>query len=141
MTMPLIAISLLLAVVGMGVAHADDEAHIMFVEIGESNMVGNLQMNMMKTAIYSPIQQQAVVTIYVQDETLTPVGVAILRTTLLAGTTPIEYGFTVPNECAYNSLVHGMICSVDFKKTYYVNVFTDTSFTQPILPEFVGEPV
>ena len=118
-------------------ALAEEDVQILFVETGEPNMVGNLQMNIVKTEIYSPVEQQATVTIYVEDETLTPVGVMIFKTTLLAGQTPIEYGFTVPNECHYNSMVHDMICSADFEKTVYVNVFT-SALTMPLAPELSG---
>ena len=114
-----------------------DGVEILYVETGETTMLGQLQMNHYKTAIYSPVEQAAVITMYVQDETLTPVGVFIFKTTLLAGTTPIEYSFSVPNECAYNSMAHKMVCSADFAKTVYVNVFTDFKFTQPITAEFM----
>tara|TARA_Y100000310_G_scaffold274986_1_gene291346 strand:+ start:989 stop:1429 length:441 start_codon:yes stop_codon:yes gene_type:complete len=116
----------------------EEDVQILFVETDEPKMIGDLQMNIIKTAIYSSVEQQATVTIYVQDETLTPVGVMIFKTTLLAGQTPIEYGFTVPNECHYDSRVHNMVCSVDFEKTIYVNVFTDSTLTVPLSPELIG---
>ena len=72
------------------VAYAEEDLHVMFVNSSQSGYTSNLSYNTITTAIYSPVEQPAVVTIYVQDEDLTPIGVVIFKTTLLAGTTPIE---------------------------------------------------
>ena len=115
------------------------ELEILFVAIGETQYSGSLQMNTITTAIYSEFQRPAVVTIYVQDSELVPLGVVLFKTTLLAGETPIEYSFTVPIECHYDSRVHEPICNNDFPRTIYVNVFEDMSFTIPLAPEFEVE--
>ena len=132
-----LATILLCIIFGYQTIQAEDEGvQILYVNAGQPNMIGNLQMNYYEAAIYSPVEQRAVITMYVQDQFDTPVGVLIFKTTLLAGITPLEYSFTVPNECAYNSMVHGMICSADFEKTIYVNVFTNSQFTQPMTDEY-----
>ena len=92
----------------MAVTITEDEMEILFVNSSPSNYSSNLAYNTITTAIYSPIEQPVVITIYVQDEDMTPIGVLIFKTTLLSGTTPLEYGFTEPIKCAYNSLIHGM---------------------------------
>ena len=123
------------------VAYAEEDLHVMFVNSSQSGYTSNLSYNTITTAIYSPVEQPAVVTIYVQDEDLTPIGIVIFKTTLLAGTTPIEYGFTEPIECYYNTYDHKPICNTDTPNTIYVNVFKDTGFTVPLTSEFVGEMV
>ena len=117
------------------------QPHVSFVDISEGSSNNQFYVMMVETAIESPVQQEAVVAIYVQDPDLTPVGVMLFKTTLLAGSTPIEFGFTIPNQCAYNSLIHGHICSKDIPRTVYVNVFSDyiENGGVPITPEFVGE--
>ena len=115
------------------------ELEVLFVEMGETQYNSSLQMNTIKTAIYSEFQRPAVVTISVQDSELVPLGVVLFKTTLLAGETPIEYSFTVPIECHYDSRVHEPICNNDFPRTIYVNVFEDMSFTIPLAPEFMVE--
>ena len=115
------------------------EQKILFVAVGESQYSGSLQMNTISTAIYSEVQRPAVVTIYVQDHNMVPLGVVLFKTTLLAGETPIEYSFTVPIECHYNTIDHRPICNNEFPRTVYVNVFEDMSFTVPLAPEFMGE--
>ena len=119
------------------------QPHVSFVSISEGSSNNQFYVMMVETAIESPVQQQAVVAIYVQDPDLTPVGVMLFKTTLLAGSTPIEFGFTIPNECAYNTMVHHPICSKDIPRTVYVNVFSDyiENGGVPITPEFVGENV
>ena len=122
----------------MAVTIAEDEMEILFVNSSPSNYSSNLAYNTITTAIYSPIEQPVVITIYVQDEDMTPIGVLIFKTTLLSGTTPLEYGFTEPIKCAYNSLIHGMHCNTHTPNTIYVNVFKDTSYTVPLAPEMTG---
>ena len=119
------------------------QPHVSFVDISEGSSNSQFYVMTVETAIESPVQQQAVVAIYVQDPDLTPVGVMLFKTTLLAGSTPIEFGFTIPNQCAYNSLIHGHICSKDIPRTVYVNVFSDyiEKGGVSIAPEFVGENV
>ena len=111
---------------------------IMFVETDDPQTVGALSMNTIKTAIYSPVQQQAVVTIYVQDVEMVPLAVMIFKTTLLAGETPIEYSFSIPNECYYDTRIHYPICTADIEKTVYVNVFSDYTFSTPLTTEYEG---
>ena len=135
-----IAISMI-AVILFQVASAEEDLHVMFVNSSQSGYTSNLSYNTITAAIYSPVEQPAVVTIYVQDEDLTPIGVAIFKTTLLVGTTPIEFGFTEPIECHYDSRVHKPICNTDTPNTIYVNVFKDTGYTVPLTGEFVGEMV
>ena len=135
-----IAISMI-AVILFQVASAEEDLHVMFVNSSQSGYTSNLSYNTITTAIYSPVEQPAVVTIYVQDEDLTPIGVVIFKTTLLAGETPIEYGFTEPIECYYNTYNHKPICNSDTPNTIYVNVFKDTGFTVPLTGELVGEMV
>ena len=117
--------------------------HVSFVDISEGSSNNQFYVMNVETAIESPVQQQAMVAIYVQDPDLTPVGVMLFKTTLLAGSTPIEFGFTIPNECAYDSMAHQPICSKDVPRTVYVNVFSDyiENGGVPIAPEFVGESV
>jgi len=115
------------------------ELEILFVAIGETQYSGSLQMNTITTAIYSEFQRPAVVTIYAQDSEMVPLGVVIFSTTLLAGETPIEYSFTVPIECYYNTYDHKPVCSSDSPKMIYINVFEDMSFTIPLAPEFEVE--
>ena len=135
-----IAISMI-AVILFQVASAEEDLHVMFVNSSQSGYTSNLSYNTITTAIYSPVEQPAVVTIYVQDEDLTPIGVVIFKTTLLAGETPIEFGFTEPIECHYNTYDHKPICNTDTPNTIYVNVFKDTGYTIPLTGEFVGEMV
>ena len=135
-----IAISMI-AVILFQVASAEEDLHIMFVDTNQSGYTSNLSYNTITTAIYSPVEQPAVVTIYVQDADMTPISVMIFKTTLLAGTTPIEFGFTEPIECHYDSRVHKPICNTDTPNTIYVNVFKDTGYTIPLTGEFVGEMV
>ena len=132
----------LFAVTGMySSAESTTAPYVSFVDISEGSSNNQFYVMVVETAIESPVQQQAVVAIYVQDPDLTPVGVMIFKTTLLAGTTPIEFGFTIPNECAYDSRAHKSICSKDIPRTVYVNVFSDyiENGGVPIAPEFVGE--
>ena len=70
---------------------------------------------------------------------MVPLGVLIFKTTLLAGETPIDYSFTVPIECNYNTYDHRPICNNEFPRTIYVNVFEDMTFTVPLASEFVAE--
>ena len=135
-----IAISMI-AVILFQVASAEEDLHVMFVNSSQSGYTSNLSYNTITTAIYSPVEQPAVVTIYVQDEDLPPIGVVIFKPTLLAGETPIEYGFTEPIECYYNTYNHKPICNSDTPNTIYVNVFKDTGFTVPLTGELVGEMV
>ena len=144
MTLQLYPMSLMLAltaVILFQVASAEEDLHIMFVDTNQSGYTSNLSYNTITTAIYSPVEQPAVVTIYVQDADMTPISVMIFKTTLLAGTTPIEFGFTEPIECHYDSRVHKPICNTDTPNTIYVNVFKDTGYTIPLTGEFVGEMV
>lgn len=131
---------LILVLVPMVFAEEDTPLHVIFVEMDEQYETSlnntSFTMNAVKTAIYSPIQQSVVITIYVQSSDNTPLGVAMVKTTLLAGETPIEYGFTIPNECHYDSRTHYPICTTDTEKIVYVNVFSDFSFTYPLSPEF-----
>lgn len=135
----------LFAVSGMYSSSAEIQAeyqpHVSFVDISEGSSNSQFYVMMVETAIESPVQQEAVVAIYVQDPDMTPVGVMLFKTTLLAGSTPIEFGFTIPNECAYNTMVHHPICSKDIPRTVYVNVFSDyiENGGVPIAPEFMGE--
>ena len=115
----------------------ENEFEILFAEIGVTQYSGSLQMNTIKTAIYSEFQTPVVVTIYVQDSEMVPLGVMIFKTTLLAGVTPIEYGFTVPIECHYDSRIHEPVCSSDSSRTIYVNIFEDFALTMPLAPEYV----
>ena len=117
---------------------AEDEMTILFVNSSPSNYSSSLAYNTITTAIYSPVEQPAIITIYVQDEDMTPIGVLIFKTTLLAGTTPLEYGFTEPIKCAYNTYVHKPICNTDTPNTIYVNVFKDTNYSMPLAPEMTG---
>ena len=139
-----IAISMI-AVILFQVASAEEDLHIdttiMFVNVNQSGFTSNLSYSTITTAIYSPVEQSAVVTIYVQDADMTPISVMIFKTTLLVGTTPIEFGFTEPIECHYDSRVHKPICNTDTPNTIYVNVFKDTGYTIPLTGEFVGEMV
>ena len=133
----------LFAVTGMYSSSAESTTapYVSFVDITEGSSNSQFYIMIVETAIQSPVQQEAVVAIYVQDPDLTPVGVMLFKTTLLAGTTPIEFGFTIPNECAYNTMAHHPICSKDIQRTVYVNVFSDyiENGGVPITPEFVGE--
>ena len=133
----------LFAVSGMYSSSAESTTapYVSFVDITEGSSNSQFYIMIVETAIQSPVQQEAVVAIYVQDPDLTPVGVMLFKTTLLAGTTPIEFGFTIPNECAYDSRAHKPICSKDVPRTVYVNVFSDyiENGGVPIAPEFVGE--
>ena len=63
---------------------------------------------------------------------------ALDKTTLLVGVTPIEFGFTEPIECHYNTYDHKPICNTDTPKTVYVNIFTDSSLTEPLTSEAIG---
>ena len=117
---------------------ANEEMYVMFIESSEARYSDNLSYNTITTAIYSSVQYPAVITIYVQDEDMTPIGVAIFKTTLLEGITPIEFGFTEPIECHYDSRVHNLICNTDTPNTVYVNIFTDSSLTIPLAPEMIG---
>ena len=135
-----IAISMI-AVILFQVASAEEDLYVMFVNSSQSGYTSNLSYNTITTAIYSPVEQPAVVTIYVQDADMTPISVMIFKTTLLVGTTPIEFGFTEPIECHYDSRVHKPICNTDTPNTIYVNVFKDTGYTIPLTGEFVGEMV
>jgi len=133
----------LFAVTGMYSSSAESTTapYVSFVDITEGSSNSQFYIMIVETAIQSPVQQEAVVAIYVQDPDMTPVGVMLFKTTLLAGSTPIEFGFTIPNECAYNTMVHHPICSKDIPRTVYVNVFSDyiENGGVPITPEFVGE--
>ena len=133
----------LFAVSGMYSSSAESTTapYVSFVDITEGSSNSQFYVMMVETAIESPVQQEAVVAIYVQDPDMTPVGVMLFKTTLLAGSTPIEFGFTIPNECVYNTMVHHPICSKDIQRTVYVNVFSDyiENGGVPIAPEFVGE--
>ena len=115
-----------------------DYMHVMFVESSESRHSNNLSYNTITTAIYSPMMYPAVITIYVQDADMTPIGVMIFKTTLLEGITPIEFGFTEPIECHYNSKVHKPICNTDTPNTIHVNIFTDSRLLKPLAPEMTG---
>ena len=115
------------------------EQEILFVAVGEAQYSSSLHMNTISTAIYSELQRPAVGTIYVQDHNMVPLGVLIFKTTLLAGETPIDYSFTVPIECNYNTYDHRPICNNEFPRTIYVNVFEDMTFTVPLASEFVAE--
>ena len=115
-----------------------DYMHVMFVESSESRHSNNLSFNTITTAIYSPVMYPAVITIYVQDADMTPIGMMIFKTTLLEGITPIEFGFTEPIECHYNSKVHKPICNTDTPNTIHVNIFTDSRLLKPLAPEMTG---
>ena len=136
--MMIVVVFITTAFADMGVLIAQDDLEILFVSSSQSSYSNNLAYNTITSAIYSPVEQPAVITIYVQDEDMTPIGVLIFKTTLLAGTTPIEYGFTEPIKCAYNSLIHGMHCNIHTPNTIYVNVFKDSSLTEPLVPEVSG---
>jgi len=143
----LMGIACLLAITGVYSSSAQIQEeyrpHVLFVEIDDGNAVFPDQFYVMnvKTAVYAPVSQTVVVAIYVQDPDLTPAGVMLFKTKLLAGETPIEFGFTIPNQCAYNSLIHGHICSKDIPRTVYVNIFSDYLERGGIslAPEFVLE--
>jgi|TARA_Y100000310_G_scaffold336233_1_gene420236 hypothetical protein len=128
----------LIVVALIPIAFAEDELHIKYVETDDPQTVGALSMNMISTAIYSPVQQQAVVTIYVQDAEMFPLGVMMFKTTLLAGETPIEYSFSIPNKCHYDTRIHYPICTADIEKTVFVNVFSDYTFSTPLTAEYEG---
>ena len=87
----------LFAVSGMNSSSAESTTapYVSFVDITEGSSNSQFYVMMVETAIESPVQQEAVVAIYVQDPDMTPVGVMLFKTTLLAGSTPIEFGFTI----------------------------------------------
>ena len=116
------------------VVFAEDEMYVMFVA-SEPKYANNLAYHTITTEIYSSVYYPAVVTIYVEDADMTPLGVMIFKTTLLEGITPIEFGFTEPIECSYNTLDHKPICNTDTPNKIYVNIFTDSSLTVPIVQE------
>lgn len=115
-----------------------DYMYVMFVNSTDSRYSNSFAYTTVTTAIYSTVQYPAVISIYVQDADMTPIGVAIFKTTLLEGVTPIEYGFTIPIECYYNTYDHKPICNTDTPKTVYVNIFTDSSLTEPLTSEAIG---
>lgn len=117
---------------------AEDEMYVMSVESSDARYSNNLVYNTITTEIYSSILYPAVITIYVEDADMTPIGVMIFKTTLLEGITPIEFGFTEPIECHYDSRVHKPICNTDTPNNVYVNIFTDSSLTKSLAPEVSG---
>ena len=102
---------------------AEDDIHIMYVETNPSQERMNMTVNEIRTAIYSPVQQSVVIAIYLQDSEMQPLGVTIFKTTVLAGVTPIETGWSVPDYAVGD-------------RTVYINIFKDTTLTMPIAPEF-----
>jgi len=115
-----------------------DHMYVMFVNSTDTRYSNSFAYTTVTTAIYSTVQYPAVITIYVEDANKTPIGIAVFKTTLLEGVTPIEYGFTVPIECYYNTYDHRPICNTESPKKVYVNIFTDSSLTKPLTSEVTG---
>ena len=112
MKLTILLISMLTVMVFITTAFAEepdtdrDYMYVMFVNSTDSRYSNSFAYTTVTTAIYSTVHYPAVITIYVEDANNTPVGVAIFKTTLLEGVTPIEYGFTIPIECYYNTYDH-----------------------------------
>ena len=144
MKLTILLISMLTVTVFITTAFAEvddtdrDYMYVMFVESSESRHSDNLSYNTITTAIYSTVMYPAVITIYVQDADMTPIGIMIFKTTILEGITPIEFGFTEPIECHYDSRVHKQVCNTDTPNTIHVNIFTDSSLTEPLTSETTG---
>ena len=144
MKLTILLISMLTVTVFITTAFAEvydtdrDYMYVMFVESSESTYSDNLSFNTITTSIYSTVQYPAVITIYVQDADMTPIGVMIFKTTLMVGETPIEFGFTEPIECHYDSRVHKPVCNTDTPNTIHVNIFTDSTLTEPLTSEVTG---
>ena len=138
MKLTILLISMLTVMVFITTAFAEDEMYVMFVESSEPKYANNLAYQTITTEIYSSVHYPAVITIYVEDADMTPVGVMIFKTTLLEGVTPIEFGFTEPIKCHYDSRVHKPICNTDTPNKIYVNIFTDSSLTNPLVSEAIG---
>ena len=144
MKLTILLISMLTVMVFITTAFAEepdtdrDYMYVMFVNSTDSRYSNSFAYTTVTTAIYSTVHYPAVITIYVEDANNTPVGVAIFKTTLLEGVTPIEYGFTIPIECYYNTYDHRPICNTEAPKKIYVNIFTDSSLTEPLVPEASG---
>ena len=138
MKLTILLISMLTDMVFITTAFAEDEMYVMFVESSEPKYANNLAYHTITTEIYSSVHYPAVITIYVEDADMTPVGVMIFKTTLLEGVTPIEFGFTEPIKCHYDSRVHKPICNTDTPNKIYVNIFTDSSLTNPLVSEAIG---
>ena len=136
MKLTILLISMLTVMVFITTAFAEDEMYVMFVESSEPKYANNLAYHTITTEIYSSVHYPAVITIYVEDADKTPIGVMIFKTTLIEGTTPIEFGFTEPIKCSYNTLDHKPICNTDTPNNIYVNIFTDSSLTVPLAHEF-----
>ena len=124
-------------VAGASLAGASaDELHIVYAE--STDQYGHTPqpltagaLGTISAMVYSPIEQPVILTIYVQSGAMEPVGVAVLKTTIIEGTTPVLFGFTVPNNVDVDNAV------------FYVNVWehqsTDGIYTIPLAPEFMGE--
>ena len=112
-----------------------DELYIVYAEA--TNQYGTVpqpltagELGTINAMVYSPIEQRVILTIYVQTGDMEPVGVAILKSTIMEGTTPVLFGFHVPSNVDMDNA------------TFYVNVWaeqTDGIFTYPLAPEFEGE--
>ena len=95
MKLTILLISMLTVMVFITTAFAEvddankDYMHVMFVESSESRHSDNFSFNTITTAIYSPVLYPAIITIYVQDADMTPIGMMMFKTTLLKGITPI----------------------------------------------------
>ena len=62
---------------------AEDEMYVMSVESSDARYSNNLVYNTITTEIYSSILYPAVITIYVEDADMTPIGVMIFKLSLI----------------------------------------------------------
>ena len=121
-----ILLILLLATTLMGVQSVDGYTQVIS---GYSDYERHMNHNIMQThiEIENTVEQPVLVTMYIEGIDSTPIGVMMYKTTLINGTVPISFGFSIPeNETPTRT---------------YVNIFTD--YIQdggvPITPEFVME--
>ena len=125
MTMKVL-LTLLLVTALVGVQSVDGYTQVIS---GYSDYERHMNHEMMQThiEIKNTVEQPVLVTMYIEGIDSTPIGVMMYKTTLVNGTVPISFGFTIPeNETPTKT---------------YVNIFTDYIHNGgvPIAAEFVME--
>ena len=119
---------LLLATTLVGVQSVDGYTQVIS---GYSDYERHMNHNIMQThiEIENTVEQPVLVTMYIEGIDSTPIGVMMYKTTLINGTVPISFGFSIPEN--------------ETPTITYVNIFTD--YIQdggvPITPEFVMKGV
>ena len=100
---------LILFALAISILLADQSAEAL--EVTSVETTNSFNFMVVESYVESTVRQKALVAIYVEGQDSTPIGVMLFKTTLLPGTTPIEFGVSLQDN--------------EVPTKTYVNIFTD----------------